>query len=153
MDNSTMPRFEYYGFSKEVHLRSAYHENCDHSQYCDEELKKKIETDVQDWLNNNGAESTQLRLDLIPGDKWLLFQRSEIAIKTASNNWEIYHIARSGFWPHLISSKPKLHIQHPGELVRLKNEVRSFNYGEGESKDSQLSEHLIKNKDHEKENS
>lgn len=145
MESSITKMFELYGFSKEDHLRAAYHENCDYSQYCDEDLKKKIETDVQNWLDNNNAESPQLQMNLKPGDKWLLFERSEVAMKTASNNWMIYHVANSSFWPRLISSKPKLLVQHPGELITIKNEVRSFNYGEAERHMSQISEGLLKN--------
>lgn len=141
-DQSTRKRFELYGFSKE-HLRSAYHENCDYSKYCDEELQKKIEGDVRAWLDDNGAESSQLQIDLKPGSKWLLFNRSEVAMKTASNNWEVYHVAQSLFWPRLISSKPKLLIQHPGELVKMRNEIRSFNYDQEEVHFSRVSEALI----------
>lgn len=132
-DNTTIKRYEH-NFSKD-HLVKAYHKNCDESLRCTPELVEKIENDVTTWLNDQGVESSLLELSLKP-EGHILFRRAELALKTAANNWTIYHIAQSGKWPRLISSKPKLTVQHPPELVTLKNEIRCLTYGEVERKQS-----------------
>jgi hypothetical protein len=132
VDKTTLPRFEY-AFDKEREIREGYHSVCDSTLEMSEDLKKQVETMVTDWLDGHGVEAFQLEIKyknaagefITPS----LFQRSEIALKTACNNWEIYHIAKSGDWPRILSSKPKLLIQRSsGDFIKLKNEIKSVDF-------------------------
>ena len=130
VDKTTMIRFEY-AFDKDSEIREAYHEETDITLRLNEKLKKQVEDMVMDWLDGYGVEQDRLQIDF-KNDQgefvdFLLFMRYEVAVRTCSNNWEIHHLAQSGLWPRIISSKPKLLIQKScGDFMVFKNGIESI---------------------------
>jgi hypothetical protein len=128
VDKTTSIRFEY-AFDKEAEIREGH--ACDITPRLTEKLIKDVESMVIDWLDGHGIEQCQLEITFKDSEgemgEWVLFQRYEVALKTCSNNWEIYHLAKSGHWPRILSSKPKILIQKSaGEFIRFKNEIESI---------------------------
>ena len=153
-DITTKKRYEY-SFDREHEIREAYHKNCDCSLNMSKSLSKEIENSVQNWLDSSGIESPHFEITLTPKtqstkdsfscSQTLLFIRSEIALKTCSNNWEIFHIANSRLWPRIISSKPKLKIQLSDSvsLVHLRNEILSTSYNQDSSNECQRAQRIV----------
>ena len=154
-DRTTRMRFARV-FDEESDIRDAYHTNCDYTLRMRPKLVQSVERQVQEWLDNKGIEHPQIEISFTDAkgnrcNEWLLFQRSEIALKTCSNNWDIYHIAESNFWPRIISSRPKLTIQHSSKnMLHMKNEIRSTRYSVDEEKECTLAERLLHNQTKEK---
>jgi hypothetical protein len=147
-DRTTRRRFEVI-FDKEHYLREAYYENCDYTRRVTPELLHRVEQQVQKWLDNKGVEAQMLEITLTGAAEKdslnLTFTRCEVALKTCLNNWNIIHLAHSSFWPRILSSKPKLTIQHSGgEYLRMNNEIRPINYGVEEREQAEFAAHLLK---------
>ena len=97
---------------------------------------RDIEQKIKNWLDSTGAESRTIQIDLHNEKneitQTLEFERSEVALKTCRNNWEVFHIAHSDLWPRMICSKNKLIIQESNQYITLKNEIHSFGYSTDE---------------------
>ena len=103
------------------------------------ELKSKqldyiytIEETVLDWLEKQNTPSIEFRWDWdtdFKHIKTLCFHRSEINIKTASNVWEVWHIASCTDYPKIISYKKKtIGTNEMPNGFTLPNEIRPMNY-------------------------
>lgn len=133
-DRTTWARFSLQ-FNEKDYLRTAYVPSCDYTTQMSGRMQEDIEAQVRHWLDNAGLESRFISFSL-EGKKGvtfvskdLVFWRAEIAYKTASNVWAIFHIAQSSFWPRLVSSKPKVNVQFSGSGIYLDNEIKACNYG------------------------
>jgi hypothetical protein len=132
VDKTTLLRFGY-AFNEESEIRGDCSDVCDITKQLTEKLMKETESMVIDWLDRHGVESNQIEITFksLQGEEcdWILFQRYEVALKTCSNNWEIYHLAKSSHWPRILSSKSKLLIQKSaGKFIQFKNEIESVSH-------------------------
>lgn len=98
-------------------------------------LASSIEETVSQWINDKGKIfDTMLEINLTDAEgqwvKSLLFVRSEIHIKEASNTWSCWHIATCSEWPHIFSClmNRTFGTNENCEDLIMPNEIRSFNY-------------------------
>lgn len=93
---------------------------------------QSVEETVLDWLEKQNTPSIEFRWDWdtdFKHIKTLCFSRSEINIKTASNVWEVWHIASCTDYPKIISYKKKtIGTNEMPNGFTLPNEIRPMNY-------------------------
>jgi hypothetical protein len=106
-----------------------------------------IEMQVKNWLDEKGAEEPSLEITNIkqqPALTAIIFRRSEIAFKDCGNVWIIYHIARSNWWPRIISSRPKVEVKKDfDDYMTMKNEIRELSYSDAEERIVQEARKII----------
>lgn len=96
-------------------------------------LKTEIENGVIDWLNNKATSDLMVSLTDRNGEisDTLTFTRALVNLKTALNEWDVYHIATCPRWPRILSSNIKNRITRNafcGEV--LPNEIKSSSYNQ-----------------------
>ena len=100
---------------------------------CSEELVKKIEGMVFEWVKSNEDDDV-LQIDFEGGLEplnFILFSRSTIFVKFISNGWQEWRVATSTSWPHMIA----FHVRDITDNAcmpwfQMPNEVRGGNYSE-----------------------
>lgn len=91
-------------------------------------IKQQIEAEVLDWLQKDDGPTHSVTFHNEAGilvDQ-TMFVRSVINLRTGANTWDVWQIATSSDWPHILSYKVKsIGSNTADDDFNLPNDVKS----------------------------